>query len=272
MPSAFHRAARLLAREEIRAIESVLSHWQKDGIGRIVAPNLRDREHFLPRKHMAALLRAVLGAKDAPTSELAEQYKLECYRHQLRGGRIRLSPQPELLGRAVDTGLFTNYLFKRYRKRFPKLSHAEDFVTRLKAGAEMDEDEEEILMSPYTAWVTWQEDNPTGDPFGFVRHGLAVEVKAALGLDQRLTGPLLLLRYKRPANVRLHRPTVADAGLFPYFDPPMLTEKAHSRTRPWPPFSVSAVPPLEICADPQPEAVHRPVKMKAISQPIDEVP
>ena len=271
IPPAFLRASRLLTREEINDVEGVLHDWQKEGVGRTVAANLRDREYFLPRRSMAALLRALIRAKGAPLDEVAKQYLQECYLHQLRGGRIRLSPLPEHLGRAVDSDHFANYLHNEYPGRFPKLEFALEFVTRLILG-EIDEEEEELAISRYTAWATWREDDPTGDPFSFIKHHLAAEVQAALGLDARLVGVLLLLRYRRSADLTLHRPTVADAGLFPQFDPPMSSEKAHSRTRPWPLFLIRPSPPEYGSADSHPEAVHGPVTLRTLSQPVDVLP
>jgi hypothetical protein len=268
---AFLRASRLLSRNDINDVEDVLQEWQKDGIGRTVAVNLHDREYFLPRRCMVALLRALIRAKGAALEDVAKQYQQECYLHQLRGRRIRVSPLPEQLGRAVDTEYFANYLYSEYPGHFPKLEFAFDFIVRLILG-EIEEEDEALAMSKYTAWATWREDDPTTDPFSFVKHYLAVEVQAALGLDARLIGVLLLLRYRRPADLVLRRPTVADAGLFPHFDPPMSSEKAFSRTRPWPHFPIQHSPPQHGTADSHPEAVHSPVTMSYLSQAVDALP
>jgi hypothetical protein len=220
---------------------------------------------------MLCLLRVILSTSGVPFTIAAQQYQKECYKHQRKGGPIRVVPMPDRLGRAADTSAFIKDLHDRYHSYFPKMRYARDFVTRLKAGALLDPHEQQLLMSGYSAWVTWESSGPASDPFGFLVHGLAIEVRAALGLDQRLTGPLLLLRYTRPAAVRLYRPTVADAGLFPYFDPPLTTESCVSYTRPWPAFRVPGNPAVEVIAPPRREAVHRPVKFASLSLPVDEL-
>jgi hypothetical protein len=262
MVTSFHKACRRLSRAEISAIDGVLRAWQQHPIGRVVAPNLRDKEHFLPGRPMLALLRVLLDTKSAPISELQQRYQDECYLHQRQGGMVRISPLPEYLGRAVETSIFTNDLFRRYRTYFTKKAHAKDFVMRLKAGTPLDASEQEMLMSQFTSWTTWAVG--ASDPFDFVVHGLAVEVRAAMGLDERHKGALLLLRYTRPRDLRLHRPTIADAGLFPYFDPPIGSETAHSYTRPWPAKRVSGIP-HDLSAAPRPEAVHSPVKFEHVT-------
>ena len=268
--SAFRRASRLLSPDDLEAVKVLLHSWQRDGIGRTVAPNLRDREFFLRRRCMAALLGAVIRGNPAP-EEVADQYQQECYRHQLRGGRIRVSSLPRALGRAVDGELFALYLWQTFPERFAKIELARDFVTMLTLD-EIDEEYKELTMSQYTAWATWKEDDPSADPFDFVHHHVAAEVQAALGMDERLFGVLLLLRFWRPDDLPLFRPTVADAGLFPHFDPPQSTEKAHSRTRPWPNFLIRGDPMEWGRANSHPEAVHGPVKLRWLSQTVEALP
>jgi hypothetical protein len=270
MVTSFTRARAQLEADEVALIEKLLDQWYRHPSGRIIAVNLRDREHFLSTASMVSLIRTLIANKDVDFDALAKRYEKACHQHQLKGGPIQLAPFPEQLGRAVDTSKFLQDLTKHPYLSF--VPSARDFLTRLVQGGSLSSEELGILMSPYTAWVTWDELNPNADPFGFIIHGLAVEVRAALGLDPRVSGPLLLLRYECPQDLTLHRSTIADAGLHPFFDPPPLSMTAHSFTRPWPPEllqrnTISG----EFHLPPRPEAVHEAAEVRHLSRPITEL-
>lgn len=269
MSSSFQRAQSELAPDEILLIEELLGRWYREPHGRVVSVNLRDREHYLCTASVVAMVRTLIAGGDLDFTSLAARYQEECYRHQLQGGPIQLSPLPRQLGRAVDTVAFTHALTRQPYLADPAC--AADFVDRLVRGEPLDPRELSLVMSPYTAWVTWNEADPDADPFGFVVHGLALEVRAALGLDRKVSGPLLLLRYGCPAELTLHRSTIADAGLNLFFDPPPFSMTAHSFTRPWPPEVWAGGIPAEWCPSPRPEAVHEPLELRNLARPVTEL-
>ena len=75
-------------------------------------------------------------------------------------------------------------------------------------------------LTDHAAWVTWELDDPTGEPFSFATDRDADWICGCLGLERgRVTTPVALLEYAAPS--KLYRPTVADAGLDTNFSPPI---------------------------------------------------
>lgn len=272
IPPTFVRASRKLTPDEREAIDTLLLRWSVETNGRTVASNIRDNERFLPRRYMLDLIRVLLDARHEPVEEMERRYQKACHQYQLRGGRIRLVPQPEVLGRAVTRQEFVNYLLEHSDGHVSTEEHAQDLVERLRSGQGIDPHEDNVLLTKFTAWVTWNEQDPALDPFAFMEHRISVEVQAALGLDPRPQGPLLLLRYRRPISLDLHRPTIADAGLFPLFNPPLSTEKRHSRTRPWPYFRLKEPSSEFAKASSRPEAVHGQVGLGVLTEAVEQLP
>ncbi len=122
-------------------------------------------------------------------------------------------------------------------------------------------------MGKYLTWATFDAGSGMA-PFGFLKHNLADEIRANLGLDGSLRGrEIILLVYEPPANQRLLRPTVADAGLFELFRPPPTGHDDYGLTQPWPvsllegPLKTMRFVPIRC-----PEVVHEPVTLKHLRQ------
>ncbi len=274
MGSSFDDAFIAFTAAEQAALNETLLKWaSSDGFGRVIVPNLQV-EHFLPGlPNMHILLTAVGGCQSKTIDELKLEYKEACYRNVLQGGRV-FSPQPVLVGRAVDKDGFAQSLWEDYgpitkagKGFFASRGQAEDFVSRLLSGMAPELNERELLMSPHGAWVTWNPSDPSTDPFGFTLSATAV--RACIGLASLVLKkgePLLLLVYEKTIAVELLRPTVADAGLYEYFEPPPKHYDAHGLTRPW---SKTFTPGFE--PRPMPEAVHAPAKFHLLRIPIREI-
>ena len=242
-------------------VEATLIRWANPpGFkGRVIVPNIK-LDEFLPKRSMVDILNAVHRSRGSSIDVLEDNYQKECYNHGRKGGPIRSRPLPRLVGRAVERRVFERWLVRQG----PVLT------TRTEAGAFLDRQlrrvalspsESAIWMSRFTAWVTWS--TTTGDPFDFVVHGVAQEVRAYLGL-QHAGGRLLVLIYELPPRVALHRPTIADAELFPYFQPPGAT-KDHGLTRPWlSVWGIMSIP--DYVPQPRPEGVHRRIQMGSLSE------
>ena len=244
-------------------IRRCLLRWQDEGTlsGKVVPKHL-ESEAFLPVKYMVVLLRMVYDHYAAPISQLEDAFVVLCRTIKRKGGRVRLSPMPSILGQAVDREVFEDRLFKLYQdKPFIDPDDVTDFVEDLIAGKPPTGIYAQMAMNLYDlAWATWE---CGGDqPFSFRSSNSPDEVRASLGLDLLHKGmPLLLLEYERPTRkLDLYRPTIADAELFHQFDPPLLETKAHGYTRPWPKevvngFDPNHPPPWEPVS--RPEGVHR---------------
>lgn len=270
--TSFQRAQGLLSSSELSGVEAILLAWSRHPVGVTVAPNVRDREHFLPPRYMVLLLRAFCGLTGRPISEVQAAYSTACHALQRKGGRAQVSSNDGevLLGHAADLRLLAISLQRRYPKLLPTLTDAEDLLQRLQTDpCTLSRREREIRLQPFNAWVTWSWDDPSEDPFDFVTYGLSDEVRGALGLDQRISGALLLFRYCLPPRLAVHRATVADADLSQYFAPPIVTQKAHGFTRPWERATIVVAGKVLYLATipPRPEAVHRPIQIAAVGDP-----
>ncbi len=144
-------------------------------------------------------------------------------------------------------------------------------LDKLICGGRPSSDEGEVAMSEFSCWVTWNESVPNGNPFHFAKTNLADEVRANLGLDPKKrceTKRLLLLVYVL-TGVTLFRPTVADAGLYPYFSPPPKGTK-HGLSVPWRHMDSEPDeedPPLNL--KPRPEAVHSSARFGRIQSVLE---
>jgi hypothetical protein len=241
------------------AIKATLIKWSKDALGREVVRNINPLERFLPPESMTRLLSVIYNARSKGLDELAILYQAECYKTEntLAGGSITIA-KPKIIGRAVEKQAFVNYLYEKQRHCFRTRAIAKDFVQRLIAGDTMSKAESSVLMSEFSAWVTWNDISSDLDPFAFARSSnLAEMVRACLGLDpeNRMKGkPILLLIYQSHAALELCRPTIADAGLYRFFEPPPIGVDAHGLTKAWPPGMGKSIS----TPTPRPEAIHAP--------------
>jgi hypothetical protein len=260
--SALQEALARFSAHDQDVIRSVLARWQLSGtVGRVVVRNM-DSEHFLQADHVEPLLESLLMSASLSIDALQQCYKKECHNHVLQGGVATPNPTPVLLGRAVERDDFIGWLFDRQVPRvFFDVSQVEMFVDKLVRGEAPDSTEQQLLLSTFASWVTWHLSNPTGDPFYFRKTNFGDEVRANIGLVPKLrsaSGRLLLFVYDG-TGLDIVRPTIADAGLYPYFAPPTGTD-SYGLTLPW--LHEAGCGPMLSTFDvaPRPEALHVPAK------------
>lgn len=246
---------------ELQVLEETLQSWSESTkTGRIVVPNLMDLERFLPENIMLLLLYTIILNSTGSIENLEQVYKLECQGNIVEGGEIESSVSPALLGKALDKEYFKGWLLRVYDgSLFTEISEAELFIDKIIAGEPLDDDEKIILLgSEYLIWATWSTDPASEDPFHFLRFDMADEARACLGLAQTMRDSLIILAYEKPSSLKLYRPTIADAGVFTFFQPPPQGHDAHGITRAWDSFlnpAISAFDP-NYSPIPRPEAVH----------------
>ena len=241
------------------AIRKVMLRWSRVELGREIVRNLNPLERFLPAADMQPILAVILRFQSKPITSLPASYRDECYLHTRQGGEV-MSPKPAVLGRAVERRSFVDWLYKRHRTFFRRRAFAEDFVRRLVAGDPLTAYELAMPMSEYSAWVTWDK---LSDPFAFAVD--ADHLRACLGLTppDRWSGhPMVLLVYPRHGGLTLNRPTIADAGLHQFFEPPPEGHDGHGLTKTWP----SSLRKLSAAPSPRPEAVHAPETMGRLAR------
>jgi hypothetical protein len=233
-------------------------------------PNI-ERERFLPDPAMLALITTVRVNAASALSLLRTEYVHECRKFVLEGGEVQFSAVGTQLGRAVDKQIFIDFLSQNFPSIFSSRKSAERFVNRLLIPTtRISNHEARAFMSSHAVWVTWNATNNSGDPFEFAKHARADEVRANLGLKSARKGRsphILLLCYKCNGNLKIYRPTVADAELYEFFEPP--TDGEHGWTVPWPPEEISHLPAGAELA-PRPEGLHRKLTIDILDIPIRE--
>jgi hypothetical protein len=241
------------------AIRRVLLRWSRDELGREIVRNLNPLERFLPAADMEPILAIVHGFRSKPITALPDAYRDECYTHHTRRGGDVSNPQPAILGCAVERDVFIGRLYKNHRKYFRSRAFVRDFVRRLISGDPLTTYESALPISEHSVWVTW--DKLSSDPFAFAVD--ADHLRACLGLappERWHARPVVLLVYERHPGLKLCRPTIADAGLHRFFEPPPVGNDAHGLTKTWP----SSLRKLSAAPMPRPEAVHAPDTMERL--------
>ena len=244
----FALCLRLLTAEERMEILALIARWSKGtSLGLIVTTNIYSLERFLAPERLRDLLRGLPRGHDIDLVAVETAYAAECIHFVTEGGAIDLKPPPSLVGRVVTRGALVDALASSLNG---DKEHAEELLNRLLNGRSPESSERHISMSKWAAWVTWDEVDASADPFRFARGAGPEHILACLGLSFRMKGEDLILLSYRP--LPLIRPTVADAGLSAYFQPPREGEP-HGWTRPWPADMVAMGAPAP---RPRPEAIH----------------
>jgi len=248
--------------DERRALTALLRRWSAEpGRGRVLVANLTQLEHFMRAPTMRKLCRALLTLGPTPDIvDLEVTYLKICHRLSGKGGPAR-TPSGIVLGRAVEERVLEKWLCEHYSARFATRAAAKRFIEKLVAGRPLKTGEQKILMSTHRAWVTFDAGSPR-HPFWFVHLDAAAEVRVCLGLDpipSQLGSRLLVFSYELPSGTDLVRPTIADAALFQFFQPPPFTRTEYGETRPWPRQFVRRKLPRDYPIQSRPEALHDPV-------------
>jgi hypothetical protein len=245
----------LFSAQERQEIKDLLARWSITVIGGVIVRNIHPLERFLPKEELYPILEALHRNRGLDVVKLGDVYQQNCWDHVMKGGKVTLDPKPTPIGRAVAKKVLVNTV--RNSKLFQKhVGSATDFVNKLISGHPPSGSERQVLMSPHAAWVTWDDQRPGGNPFLFAAGKGADYLRACLGLDPRTRrAELLLLTYDLQPGSELLRPTVADADIFPFFEPPHDGFDAHGLTKPWlPGLLPRSAPELQR----RPEAIHGP--------------
>lgn len=245
-------------------IKKKLAEWSLLApFGERIAKNI-STEHFLHLDKMEELLRFILKDKSLDSEKFEQNYERECYKYVLQGGDISSTPFPNFFGVAIEKKVLKKHLRDNYTSRFPDDQEAEDFIMGLKHSI-LPDDCKDVFIKQFNVWTTWNKDNPHLHPFEFCVTEKANEVRANLGLNKlNVSRELLLMIYEIPTHLPVLRPTIADAGLSQYFEPPQMSITEHGYTRTW--EKQKWMEELDI--KPRPEGIHTKIKFEKIILPL----
>lgn len=271
--SVFERALSRFSVTEQPIIRSRMQAWMEASrMGSVIVRNIDDKEHFLPESNMVLLLRAFLNSHGKDDEDLEDEYLSACRlsHMKLAGGKIHPAFEPNLLGKAVEYDSFVAYL--RTTTYCTTEDEAEALIDDLRDSSHtLTASQEKILLSQYLIWATFRLESPDAEPFDFLVYDNANLFCAALGLPSYLRSirGLILIVYHKPSGLEMYRPTVIDAELHSYFEPPPKSEIRCGFTKTWNPGTTGLpVDEEEKILKPRPECVHDPVEMGNLRIPI----
>jgi len=261
MDTRYSEALGQMSSTESGRLSDLLDAWEKS-TGRVVVQNLRENEFRLPIRIMQRILKKLAAMSPSHMDDLPAYYEGLCHQYARRGPRIRLSSSHRL-GRVVSKRIFEASLYTHDPGVIASLGHARRITEALVKGTALSRAHGHLRASRHTAWVTFST-KVSEHPFAFLKTGSAQELQATLGLDPRLPLPLMLVTYTEPRLVDLRKPTVADAGVFPFFRP---SRDRFGWTVPWPiQFLQTALANRIGSLEPRPEGVHMPIPLSRIER------
>ncbi len=184
-----------------------------------------------------------------------EAWQRACWQHQRKGATVGAADRPAVLGRAIALDNYAALLREASDGAYDESSALElllesDGLQQLAS----DDDAQALAAAPlgrFLIWATFSEQAPSQTPFPKTDYS-STEILTALGLGQFPSDTqMILLTYqvaKHGSCLDLHRPTVADADLFPYYRPHPDASHPWGYTEPLPPYPCPFPP--------QPEVVH----------------
>ena len=268
----FEKALRSFSNDEEEIIRTKINEWSNSfPYGQRITRNFT-REQFLPVNSMKEVLRIILDNEHLDIYELEDLYEKECYNHVLLGGDMDVAVSPSCFGAAIERKQFEYYLGKHYYKYFPNKQEVKEFIESLLSNTTIIGSKyssfKKIKLKVYNQWSTWNHEDLSKRPFDFANTNEAKEIRANLGLTRiRTSKELLLFVFEIPSTIVPKRPTVADAGLYQYFEPP-LRGSGHGWTINWqeePSFQKK-----NYNLKSRPEVVHESILLESMLLPIEE--
>ncbi|MDR1089642.1 MAG: hypothetical protein LBL79_01090 [Prevotella sp.] len=241
--TSYRKSLELLSDDEKATLLAKLCEWEK------ASPQIADnfkREHFLPEEQMMELMYFIVNEGVPIDNKKIHLRNLMRADYQLKGKEIRVSP--ERVGFAISEEAYKNFIIKEYfgkgiaidssvaRNKEDVIALAfKDFFDKLQKG-DIDEIEPDCLFKEENklVWVTW--DNNNDDPFSFNQSDTCLGIQTALGLDEKYTGPKILLFIVNVDKLKkediFFRPTFCDADFGENFRPTPVDFNDHGLT--WP--------------------------------------
>jgi len=246
--TAYQQALADLPTGTARTIEGAFTAWSLDvKLGR-VNQNVAD-ETALATARFTSMLNS-FGTQLASGEMPLDAWRTACRRHQLQGGQIAATDCPTMLGRAKGLDDHAVSIAKASRGALTS-SEAKKLLlkhSRSLAPAGLDAFLRDAPLGNYIVWATFDSADSDADPF--VRLPKSHDgICTALGLGHYATGDTLILlvwNHADSGSPPLHRPTVADAGDYPYYRPRPEADASWGLTEPLPPNPDGLQPQPEV--------------------------
>jgi hypothetical protein len=225
-----------LTAERQRAVQACLAEWARHPHLAMVRGNV-EAEVALSAAAFTRLLEAfadrLLGGEGGQKA-----WELACRAFQ-RAGALHPDP-PEVLGRAVEEASYVALVNETHAGLGVDRSMAEALVNRaVVLGDALDAESARMLqraqLGRYVIWATFDLDHPDRSPF----HGYPDDrwyIANTLGLGGAggawRPSSLILVSYRRPSSLRVHRPTIGDAADYAWYRPHADASSPHGMTAP----------------------------------------
>jgi hypothetical protein len=235
----FQRAIAARTPLEQDRIHDQLNRWstaktRAREVNRVVTNMLLD--WHMPNAMAEQLVQLMLGLEPLEPEELNDKFSSICSNYRMMGDRYSDIDGGTALGRAKERDEYVAYLVDAHYEYFPSPVEAERFLFNLELDPTAHPSERRAVgLSPYGAWATWMDGaNSVGDPFQFSPRLCAHHIRASLGFSPHPKNalPLLLFTYHLSGGVSLQRPTLADAGMHPEFQPSRNARQEYGLTLP----------------------------------------
>jgi len=244
-----------------RAIEGVFNVWSAHTALGQVCQNVRDETALAIADFLALLI--TFATHLASGKQEAESWIDACHSHQLKGRQIPNEDCPAVLGRARtledhaksiakgSLGFLTPQEAKKYLLKHSGSLNPIGFETFLR----------DAPLGNHLVWASFNSDDRNADPFDRLpntRSGICT----ALGLGGGIVNETLVVlvwKHADSGSPPLHRPTVADAGDYPYYRPRVDPDAPWGLTEP--------LPPNPDALQPQPEVVMRETSSRGLRLP-----
>lgn len=264
--------------EEKNNIAEIFNLWSNQSSnGHRIKDNLLI-EHFLDPELISKLLLSVMNSNLSINNNdielLENHYQDTCRKNLLRGGTIK-GNIPNIVGTVINKSTFIGELQKQDKDGTIFLHDPQEIENFVQSLLEPDnnffqifktQEKTSLKLKRYNIWVTWDTDS-SKEPFAFRQTESPNEIRLCLALaaDPRFVEEdLILLTYTK--NFDIFRPTIADAQVGSYFQPPPETFHDHGLTCPCY-LELQVFFPLYLAeyskysCERRPEGLHKPISI-----------
>jgi hypothetical protein len=248
--SPYEQALADLGTDAPRQVKRVFKTWSKDPTLGQVGRNIAG-EVALAHADFSSLLNSFV-AQLASGSSPVDSSLTACRAHKLKGRRIPEAGCPAIFGRARGLDDHADSIAKASRGRGDLTKEQAKKLLLKYSGSlnpiELDSFLRDAPLGNCFVWATFNPDDPGANPFDRLppsHDGICT----ALGLGHLTTGDTLIVliwNHGDSGSPPVHRPTVAEAEIYPYYRPRPDADALWGLTQPLPPNLLGLQPQPEV--------------------------